>query len=152
MLDLMVEYYMVTYSMLEFRKPFDEDSENVITIRVKINQFGRCRIGSEIFGSSMSLRHVKSSYILAKFITNDSTVNCYLGQIQYYFTYIINLLFRSAEHFLAYIRWYKPASSSNIQYYFRDDDTGQNQKIGHVINHPSIIRQSDIIINIQKST
>jgi hypothetical protein len=42
MLDLMVEYYMATYSMLEFRKPFDEDSENAITIRVKINQFGRC--------------------------------------------------------------------------------------------------------------
>ena len=42
MLDLMVEYYMATYSMLEFQKPFDEDSENAITIQVKINQFRRC--------------------------------------------------------------------------------------------------------------
>jgi hypothetical protein len=129
MLDLMVEYYMATYSMLEFRKPFDEDSENAITIRVKINQFGRCRIGSEIFGSSMSLRHVKSSYILAKFITNDGTVDCYPGQVQYYFTHIVDLPSRSAEHFLAYIRWYQPAGSPNIRYYFRDDEETCNVEL-----------------------
>jgi len=129
MLDLMVEYYMATYSMLEFQKPFDEDSENAITIQVKINQFGRCQIGSEIFGSSMSLRHVKSSYILAKFITNDGTVDCYPGQVQYYFTHIVNLPSRSAEHFLAYIRWYKPAGSPNIRYYFRDDEETCNVKL-----------------------
>ena len=79
MLDLMVEYYMATYDTVEFRKPFGESSEDAIIIRVKMNQFWRCRIGSEVFGLSMSLRHVKSSYILAKFITSDGTVDCYPG-------------------------------------------------------------------------
>lgn len=36
-----------------------------------MDQFGRCRIGSEVFGSDlfgsvMSTRHIKSSYVLAK--------------------------------------------------------------------------------------
>jgi hypothetical protein len=55
MLDLMVEYYNATYTTFDFRKPFDKDSEDGIIIQVKMNQFGRCRIGSEIFRSSTSL-------------------------------------------------------------------------------------------------
>ena len=55
MLDLIVEYYMATYDNLEFRRIFGEGSENAIIIQVKMNQFGRYRIGSEIFGSMMSL-------------------------------------------------------------------------------------------------
>ena len=39
MLNLMVEYYMATYDTVKFRKPFGEGSEDVIIIRVKINQF-----------------------------------------------------------------------------------------------------------------
>ncbi|PKB99698.1 hypothetical protein RhiirA5_382993, partial [Rhizophagus irregularis] len=57
MLDLLVEYYLVTYETLEFRKPFGEGHENSRIISVKIKQFGRCRIGSETFGSNMSARH-----------------------------------------------------------------------------------------------
>jgi hypothetical protein len=81
----------------------------------------------------MSLRHVKSSYILAKFITNDGSVDCYPGQVQYYFTHTVNLSNGKsdvpAKHFLAYVRWYQPADSSNIRYYFSineeqfDEDT-----------------------------
>ena len=58
MLDLMVEYYLA--------------------------KFGRCRIGSEVFGSTMSSRHVKSSFILVNFITRDDKVDCYAGQVQYF--------------------------------------------------------------------
>lgn len=122
MLDLMVEYYMATYNDHEFRKPFSEYSENAIIIQVKVNQFGRCRIGSEIFGSTMSLRHVKSSYILAKFITSDGTVDCYPGQVQHYFTHTIDLPDGPAEHFLAYVRWYQHTGSSDVRYHFRDDE------------------------------
>ena len=56
-----------------------------------MNQFGRCWIGSKIFGSSILIRHAKSSYILAKFNTKDGTVNCYPGQVQYYFTHTVDL-------------------------------------------------------------
>src|SRR5688572_23628843 len=102
MLDLIVEYYNATYTTFDFRKLFDKDSEDGITIQVKMNQF-RCRIGSEIFRSSTSLRHVKNSYILAKFITNDGTVDCYPNQVQYYFTHKVNLPSGKAEHFLAFV-------------------------------------------------
>ncbi len=42
MLDLIVEYYIIAYDNLEFRKPFGEGSENAIIIQVKMNQFRRC--------------------------------------------------------------------------------------------------------------
>ncbi|PKC55578.1 hypothetical protein RhiirA1_446785 [Rhizophagus irregularis] len=77
MLNLMVEYYNTTYESFGFWRPLVEGLDNDIIIRVKINQFRRCRIGSEVFGSSLSLRHVKSSYVLAKFITDDEDVNTY---------------------------------------------------------------------------
>src|SRR6185437_11676945 len=92
----------------EFLKPFSEGSDDDIVIRIKMNQFGRCQIGSEVFGSSISIRYAKSSYILAKFITKDGTVDCYPGQVQYYFTHTVDLPNGPAEHFLAYVRWYEP--------------------------------------------
>jgi hypothetical protein len=122
MLDLIVEYYIATYEMFEFRKPFGEGAEDSIIISVKMNQFGRCRIGSEIFGSLISLRHVKSSYILARFITNDMEIECYPGQVQYYFTHVVDFPDGPKEHFLAFVRWYKHADSTNIRYHFSSDE------------------------------
>ena len=124
MLDLMVEYYLATYVLFGFRKPFSEGSDDDIVIQIKMNQFGRCRIGSEVFGSSISIQHAKSSYILAKFITKDGTVDCYPGQVQYYFTHTVDLPNGPAEHFLAYVRWYEPVASPNVRYHFsaKDDD------------------------------
>ncbi len=114
MLDLMVEYYITAYDNLEFRKPFSEGSEDIIIIQIKMNQFKRCWINSKIFGLTLSLRHVKSSYILAKFIINNRIVDCYLGQVQYYFVYTVNFSNNSYEYFLAYVYWYQPADFSNI--------------------------------------
>ena len=108
MLDLIVEYYMASYETMEFRKPFGEGAEDSIIIQVKMNQFGRCRIGSEIFGSSISSRHVKSSFILAKFMTESGDIDCYPGQVQYFFTHAVNLPDGLlSEYNLAFIRWYK---------------------------------------------
>ena len=114
MLDRMVEYYEATYEMYNFRKPFGEGAEDSVIISVKINKFGRYRIGSEIFGSSISSCYVKSSFILAKFMTSDGDVDIYPGQIQYFFKHSINLQDRSVEHFLAYVLWYRPAPSTNV--------------------------------------
>ncbi|GET55990.1 hypothetical protein GLOIN_2v1775288 [Rhizophagus irregularis DAOM 181602=DAOM 197198] len=122
MLNLMVEYHNATYESFGFRRPLVEGLDNDIIIRVKINQFGRCQIGSEVFRSSLSLRHVKSSYVLAKFITDDEDVDTYPDQIQYYFTHVVDFLDGPVEHFLAYIRWYKHANSTNIRYYFSSDE------------------------------
>ncbi|GET53790.1 hypothetical protein GLOIN_2v1775288 [Rhizophagus irregularis DAOM 181602=DAOM 197198] len=91
MLDLIVEYYMASYKTMEFRKPFGEGAEDSIIVQIKMNQFGRCRISSEIFGSLISSRHVKSSFILAKFMTKSGDIDCYPGQVQYFFTHAVNL-------------------------------------------------------------
>jgi len=133
MIDLIIEYYSATYTNFKFRKPFGKGPKNSIIIGIKFDKFGRCRISSELFGLTMSLRHVKSSYILAKFITNNGSVDYYPGQVQYYFTHTVNLSNGKsdvpAKHFLAYVRWYQPADSSNIRYYFSineeqfDEDT-----------------------------
>ncbi|CAB4417325.1 unnamed protein product [Rhizophagus irregularis] len=122
MLNLMVEYYNATYESFGFQRPLVEGLDNDIIIRVKINQFGRCRIGSEVFESSLSLRYVKSSYALAKFITDDEDVDTYPGQIQYYFTHVVEFPDGPVKHFLAYVHWYKHANSTNIRYYFNSDE------------------------------
>ena len=82
MLDLMVEYYFTSYEKFDFQAPFDNGPEDSIIIsHITINKFGRYRIGSEVFGSTMSSRHVKSSFILVNFITRDDKVDCYAGQV-----------------------------------------------------------------------
>jgi hypothetical protein len=48
--------------------------------------------------------HIKSSYILAKFITQDSNVDCWPGQIQFFFSHKADLLNGELEHNLAFIR------------------------------------------------
>ncbi|GBC13563.2 hypothetical protein GLOIN_2v1786147 [Rhizophagus irregularis DAOM 181602=DAOM 197198] len=46
--------------------------EDSIIVQVKMNQFG-------------------SSFILAKFMTESGDINCYPGQVQYFFTHAVNL-------------------------------------------------------------
>ena len=75
MLDILVEYYKTAYELMNFRKPFTADLDNSITVQDRINQYGRCRIGSEIFGSAMSSRHIKSSFVLAQFVNQDGSCN-----------------------------------------------------------------------------
>ena len=70
----------------------------------------------------MSSRHVKSSFILVNFITRDDKVDCYAGQVQYFFKHIVNFKDGPVEHNLAYVRWYKPTETSKVRYYFSIDD------------------------------
>ncbi|RHZ88696.1 hypothetical protein Glove_21g152 [Diversispora epigaea] len=107
-LDLMIAYYNDTYENLKFRKPFETDSLNSIIIPLKINKYCCCRIGSEIFGSIFSPRHQKSLYILAKFASEDDSIDIYPGQIQFFFVHEISTNRINMEnHYLAYVRWYK---------------------------------------------
>ena len=113
-IDLMVNFYTDTYVTYEFRKPADELIQSSITIHIIMNQFGRCRIESEVFGSLMSNRHIKSSYVLANFVMDNRDIDCYPGQVQYYFKHIVDLPTRPSEHNLAFIRWYKLADTTNL--------------------------------------
>ena len=121
--DLFVKYYMDTYVNSTFRKPFTEEVSNSTIVINKANKYGRCQIGAEIFGSVTSPRHIKSSFILAKFINRDGTsIDIYPGQIQYFFEHNIFLSSQNLTHKLAFVKWYKPISSSSIQYYFSIND------------------------------
>jgi len=121
-IDLMVNFYTDTYVTYEFCKPADELIQSSIMIRIIMNQFERCRIGSEVFGSLMSNWHIKSSYVLANFVTDNGDIDCYPGQVQYYFKHIVDLPTGPSEHNLAFIRWYKPADTANLRYYFTIDE------------------------------
>ncbi|GES73103.1 hypothetical protein GLOIN_2v1775288 [Rhizophagus clarus] len=78
--------------------------EDSIAISVRMNQFRRYRIGSKIFSSKMSSRHIRSSFVITKFITDDDIVDSYPSQVQYFFKHMINLPNNKLiEHFLAYI-------------------------------------------------
>jgi len=114
---------MDTYVDSTFRKPFDGDTSNSVIVVNKANQYGRCRIGAEIFGSVISSRHLKSSFILAKFINRDGkSVDIYPGQIQYFFEHSIYLSQNLITHKFAFVRWYKAVSSPSIRYHFGIDD------------------------------
>ncbi|GBB97645.1 hypothetical protein RclHR1_30210002 [Rhizophagus clarus] len=83
--DLLIEYYKDTYVVSIFRKPFTENLPNSTIIINKANRYGRCQISAEIFGSAAAIRHIKSSFILAKFINRDgNSVDTYPGQIQFF--------------------------------------------------------------------
>lgn len=117
--DCLVEYYKGTYVDSIFRKPFTTDLPDSIIVNNKVNQYGRCQIGAEIFGSAVSARHIKSSFILAKFINRDGrSVDTYPGQIQYFFKHNIRINSQNLSHNLAYIRWYKPVNSHSTRFYF----------------------------------
>src|SRR5271169_4492255 len=54
LLNLLVEYYKASYETMSFRKAFTENFNNSIILRNRTDQYGRYRIGSEIFDSVMS--------------------------------------------------------------------------------------------------
>ncbi|KAF0420935.1 transposase domain-containing protein [Gigaspora margarita] len=102
--ERLFEYYTVAYENLSFRKPFANNLDDSIIVLNRANQYGRCKIGSEIFGSDMSSRHVKSSFVLAQFVNQDGSIDLYPKQVQYFISHSINLLNGFIEHKLAYIK------------------------------------------------
>ena len=121
--NLLVKYYEDTYVDSTFREPFMEDLLNSTIVINRANRYGRCQIGAEIFGSAATPRHIKSSFILAKFISRDGkSVDTYPGQIQFFFEHSIHLFSQNSTHKLAYIKWYKAASSLSIRYHFSIND------------------------------
>ena len=125
LLNLLVEYYEVSYETMSFQKAFTENFNNSIVLRNRADQYGRCWIGSEIFDSVMSSRNIKGSFILAQFVNQDRSVDLYLGQVQYFFTHSVNLPNQAAEHKLAYIHWFKTVNLAKIWFYFSIRDQAE---------------------------
>jgi hypothetical protein len=126
--DLLVDYYNNAYD-LEFvtiaesiKNGSQQISNRPIIILPIINQFGRIRIGSEIFGSATAPRFCKNSFILAKFLQTDNVAELYPGQVQYYFEHEVSLPGGKANHKLAFVKWYKSVSNYETRFYCKIGD------------------------------
>ena len=94
-------------------------NENYVAVTGKVTQYGRLRIGAEYFGSILSKRHIRSSYILAHFINQrDNDIDTYPGQVQFYFEHTVHLPNASVNHYLAFIKWYKPVTTADTRFFF----------------------------------
>ncbi|GBB94494.1 hypothetical protein RclHR1_23670004 [Rhizophagus clarus] len=109
-LDLLVEFYNSLYNDYYFISIYSIiDSNNGTVVNSRIIQYGRIRIGADIYGSIQAARHKISLYILARFVHYDGSINIYSGQIQFYFEHTIHLnSLRSLTYSLALVKWYKP--------------------------------------------
>jgi hypothetical protein len=127
LLDLLINYYNRAYAEYNFSRPRLDSSlsnENYIAVTGKVTQCGRLRIGAEYFGSILSKRHIRSSYILVRFINQrDNDIDTYPGQVQFYFEHTIHLSDGPSKHHLAFVKWYKFAATANTRFLFANDDS-----------------------------
>ncbi|RGB36328.1 hypothetical protein C1646_758227 [Rhizophagus diaphanus] len=81
--ELLVEYYnnAYDYSFVVLSK-IHVSSLNSITVLPKVNQFGRLRLGAEVFGSTFLARHSRSANILSRFVLdNNNTTEIFPGRV-----------------------------------------------------------------------
>jgi hypothetical protein len=124
LLDLLIGYYNRAYEH-NFSRPRLDTSQLVdyIAVTGQTTQYGRVRIGAELFGSTLSKRHIRSSYILARFINNDNDIDTYPGQVQFYFEHTIYLSDGPVKHCLAFVNWYKPVTTANTRFLVSDKNS-----------------------------
>ena len=67
-LDHLVEFYNSLYNDYFIFISSITGPTNDIVVNLNIKQYGRLRIGSDIYGSIQAARHEKSLYILARFV------------------------------------------------------------------------------------
>ena len=92
----MVDYYNNAYDavftaisgLIRMRQNSDQPNWPIVVIP-KINQYGRIRIGAEIFGSANIPKYLKNSFILAKFVQENDAVEIFSSQVQYFFEHEI---------------------------------------------------------------
>jgi hypothetical protein len=121
--ELLVKYYNDTYDW-NFVSIADLSSSglssvNSIVVLPIITQFGRVRIAAEIFGSKSAPRYQRSSYILAKFIQEDETIDIYPGHVQYYFEHTVQLPTGPKTHRLAFVNWYLWTPNEKTRFHCR---------------------------------
>lgn len=132
---LLITYYSEIYGdenteFISMKDLINRNLQNDTTNRYRvvipiINQCGRIRLAAEIFGSMLSPRYNKNSYVLAKFIQRDNSVDMYPGQVQYYFEHTLQLPTGYKTHRLAYIKWYK-YHQVRFHYRIENDDRSVN--------------------------
>ena len=129
----LVDYYKAAYdSQLDFATIADisrnPEQSGRIVIRPQVNQYGRICIGAEVFGSAMAPRYLKNSYILAKFIHNNNSIEIFPGQVQYFFEHKVNVnqSKKARTHRLAFVRWFIKIPNNQIRFKFQIKDDTQS--------------------------
>src|SRR6266516_3479977 len=122
-LPLLVEFYCNAYRQsFTSLSNIHTASNDLIAVLPKVNQFGRLRIGAKVFGSTYSLRHIKSANILSQFVLNDdNTTDIYPDQVQFFFEHTIQLSDGPVTHSLAFVRWYEAADDRRSQFHYQID-------------------------------
>ena len=120
----LIAYYNAAYELRNFTGPFGKQNWNTSVVSSWADQFGRLRIGSEVFGSVISPRHRKNSFILAKWVQRNDEVDVWPGQVQFFLSHKVSE--GGPEHLLAYVRWYAPARNANIR--FQMSPEGMHQR------------------------
>jgi hypothetical protein len=132
LLNLLVEFYNNAATGFQFTKPGEISGIDQIPVFPNIIQYGRLKLGSEIFGSTFSARHDKSSRILARFVAmEDETIDSYPGQVQFYFDHTIYLPSGEQTYHLAFVRWYKPVDNHETRFHvkIKGDDLSCNVEL-----------------------
>src|SRR5207245_2997657 len=111
--DILVEYYNNAYDseFVTIAKAATERSGDRIVVQPQVNQFGRIQVRSEIFGSVNAPRYLRSSFIRAKFVQENDSIEVFPGQVQYYFEHEVN----RKIHRLAYVRWFKSTPNHQMR-------------------------------------
>src|SRR5260363_102803 len=102
---LLIEFYNDAGTDYQFTRLGCISGIDEIAVFPNITQYGQLKLGSEIFGSTFSARHIKSSRILARLVASeDEPADLYSDQVQFYFDHTIYLPSGAQTYHLAFIR------------------------------------------------
>jgi hypothetical protein len=124
-LDLLIQYYRNAYGK-DFVALSNINVHNVssdfIPVLPNANLYGRLQLGSEVFGSAYSKRHISSAKILSQFVTNNNDKNTYPGIVQFYFEHTVDFKSGPEKHSLAFVRWFLPAGDHKTRFHCKVGD------------------------------
>ncbi len=97
-----------------------------------MDQYRHVLIGTEIFRSTITFQYSRNSHILAKFIQDNETTDMFPSEVQFYFTYTIELLISKKTYYLAFVKWYLLILDQQIRFYCEtkvNDESYNNIKL-----------------------
>jgi hypothetical protein len=129
--QILTDYYNNAYGLqfVTIAELIPTSSRDSIVVPNVVDQFGRVRISTEVFGSAMAPRYLKNANVLANFIQENGTTDLFPGQVQYYFEHTIRILGELKTHRLAFIRWYQPAPNHHTRFYTNIDSNEKSSNI-----------------------
>lgn len=128
---VLIDYYKNAYELdfVAFADLTSASSKDLIAVPNMVDQFGRVRILTEVFGSTIAPRYLKNANVLAKFIQDNETTDLFPGQVQYYFEHTMRISGVLKTHRLAFIRWYKPTTKHQTRFYTNIDGNEKSSNI-----------------------